>query len=155
MQTIERRLPPKRHTGPFIDLSAFKSIPFSLYGLSSFVAFLGIYTVRASDSPLLTRGLKLGCSQVLTYIDVSAVSEGISEDFSFYLLAIANGFSALGRIVGGIVADRTGPLNVMIPATFLAGIMTYIWPFATSVGGNIGVAIVYGYVVSIYSVRLR
>ncbi|KAI0748396.1 MFS general substrate transporter [Daedaleopsis nitida] len=123
--TVERRLPPKRHTGPFIDLSAFKSVPFSLYGLSSFLAFLGIYTV-------------------LTYIDVSAVSEGISEDFSFYLLAIANGFSALGRIIGGLVADRTGPLNVMIPATFIAGIMTYIWPFATSVGGNIGIAVVYG-----------
>ena len=41
-------------------------------------------------------------------------------------------------------------MNIMTPATFLAGIMTYVWPFATSVGGNIGVAIVYGYVLSDY-----
>ena len=84
--------------------------------------------------------------QVLTFIDVSAMSEGISADFSFYLLAIANACSAVGRVVGGLAADRTGPLNVMTPATVIAGIMTYIWPFATSVGGNIAVAIVYGYV---------
>ena len=84
---------------------------------------------------------------MLTYIDVSAVSEGISADFSFYLLAIANACSAVGRVVGGLAADRTGPLNVMTPATVIAGIMTYIWPFAaTSIGGNIAVAIVYGYV---------
>lgn len=77
---------------------------------------------------------------------MSAASEGISENFSFYLLSIANACSAVGRVVGGIVADRTGPINVMLPATLLAGIMTYIWPFATSIGGNIVVAIFYGYV---------
>ncbi len=42
----------------------------------------------------------------------------------------------------------TGPLNVMTPATLLAGIMTYIWPFASSTGGNIAVAVVYGYVLA-------
>ena len=41
--------------------------------------------------------------------------------------------------------SNTGPLNVMTPATLLAGIMTYIWPFANSAGGNIAVAVVYGY----------
>ncbi|TBU50236.1 MFS general substrate transporter [Dichomitus squalens] len=123
--TVERRLPPRKRSGPFFDFTVFKSIPFSLYSFSSFLAFLGIYTV-------------------LTYIDVSAVSEGVPENFAFYLLAIANACSAVGRIVGGTLSDYTGPLNIMTPATFLAGIMTYIWPFATSVGGNIGVAIVYG-----------
>ncbi len=44
-QTVERRLPPKKHTGPFVDFSAFKSLAFSLYCVSSFLAVLGIYTV--------------------------------------------------------------------------------------------------------------
>ncbi|KAI0707812.1 MFS general substrate transporter [Earliella scabrosa] len=123
--TLKRRLPPKRHSGPFISFAVFKSLPFTLCSFSGFLCFLGIYTV-------------------LTFIDVSAMSEGISADFSFYLLAIANACSAVGRVVGGLAADRTGPLNVMTPATVIAGIMTYIWPFATSVGGNIAVAIVYG-----------
>ncbi|KAI1788356.1 MFS general substrate transporter [Ganoderma leucocontextum] len=123
--TVERRLPPKVHSGPFLDFTVFKNVSFSLYTASSFLAFLGIYTV-------------------LTYIDVNAVSIGIPEDLAFYLLAIANACSAVGRVVGGLLADRTGPLNVMTPATLLAGIMTYIWPFANSVGGNIAVAVVYG-----------
>ena len=48
-------------------------------------------------------------TQVLTYIDVSAVSEGISDQFAFYLLSIANACSAVGRITGGLAADRLGP----------------------------------------------
>ncbi|RPD66586.1 MFS general substrate transporter [Lentinus tigrinus ALCF2SS1-7] len=129
--TVERRLPPRPHSGTFISFEPFKSTSFTLYSISSFLCFLGIYTC-------------------LTYLDVSAVSEGISESFAFYLLAIANGCSAIGRVVGGYLADRTGPLNIMTPATIIAGVMTYIWPFATSVGGNIGVAIVYGMSSGIY-----
>nr|VWP00649.1 MFS domain-containing protein [Ganoderma boninense] len=123
--TVERRLPPKVHNGPFFDFSVFKDVPFSLYTTSAFVAFLGLYTV-------------------LTYIDVNAVSIGISEDLAFYLLSIANACSAVGRVVGGLLADRAGPLNVMTPATLLAGVMTYVWPFANSAGGNVAVAVVYG-----------
>ncbi|KAI0672767.1 MFS general substrate transporter [Trametes maxima] len=129
--TVERRLPPKKHTGPFFDLSAFKSPQFSLYCTSSFLAFLGIYTV-------------------LTYIDVSASSKGIDPDFSFYLLAIANACSAIGRLTGGIFADRLGALSVMTPATFIAGILTYAWPFAHNVGGFIAIAIVYGCASGVY-----
>ncbi|KAI0371653.1 MFS general substrate transporter [Pilatotrama ljubarskyi] len=125
LATVERRLPPKRHTGPFFDLTAFKSPQFSLYCCSSFLAFLGIYTV-------------------LTYIDVSAASKGIDPNFSFYLLAIANACSAVGRLSGGLLADRIGPLTIMTPATFIAGILTYAWPFASSVGSNIAIAIIYG-----------
>jgi MCP family monocarboxylic acid transporter-like MFS transporter 10 len=45
---------------------------------------------------------------VLTYIDLGAVQAGISPDFSFYLISIANVSSAPGRILTGIVADRVG-----------------------------------------------
>ena len=97
---------------------------------------------------------------------MAAVSIGISENFAFYLLSIANACSAVGRVVGGLLSDRTGklrdgflrrvaelyhmagPLNIMTPATLIAGIMTFIWPFANSVGGNIAVAVVYGYVLA-------
>ena len=33
----------------------------------------------------------------------------------------------------------------MIPATMIAGILTYIWPFVTNKGGYIAVGLVYGY----------
>ena len=69
---------------------------------------------------------------------------GIDENFSFYLVSIANAGSALGRISAGLLADRFGALNIMIPATTVAGILTYIWPFVTTKGGYIAVALVYG-----------
>lgn len=45
---------------------------------------------------------------VLTYIPISSVQVGIPNNFAFYLIAIANGSSAFGRISAGILADRVG-----------------------------------------------
>ncbi|OBZ67648.1 Riboflavin transporter MCH5 [Grifola frondosa] len=123
--TIARRLPPKPKPGPFIHLGEFKNPAYSIYTLSAFVAFLGLYTC-------------------LTYIDISAVLAGVDPNFSFYLLSIANACSIIGRLGGGITADRKGPLNVMIPGTLIAGIMTYIWPYVKTKGAFIVVAVIYG-----------
>ncbi|KAL0946436.1 hypothetical protein HGRIS_012659 [Hohenbuehelia grisea] len=122
---LRRRLPPKKMSGGLFNLRAFRSAPYSVYTLSSVVTFLGLYTV-------------------LTYIDVSATSLGISPDFSFYLISIANAGSLLGRIFAGIGSDRIGPINVLAPMTSIAAILTYAWPFATSKGALIIVAIIYG-----------
>ena len=43
--TLERRLPPKKNSGPFINLRAFRSAAYSVYCFASFVSFLGLYTV--------------------------------------------------------------------------------------------------------------
>ncbi|KAI9068338.1 MFS general substrate transporter [Trametes sanguinea] len=129
--TVKRRLPPRKRSGPFVDLTAFKSPEYSLYCTASFVAFLGMYTV-------------------LTYIDVSAAASGIDPNFSFYLLAIANGCSTFGRLSGGILSDRYGPLNVMTPITAVAGILTYVWPSAKSVASYVVIAIIYGAASGVY-----
>jgi len=122
---LAQRLPPRKIQGPFFTLRPFKSFTFSLYCISELVSFLGLYTV-------------------LTYIDISAESVGISPDFSFYLIAIANAGSSVGRLGGGILGDRFGPLNVMIPCTLVAGVLTYAWPFASTQGQFVAVAIIYG-----------
>ncbi|KAH9941439.1 MFS general substrate transporter [Amylocystis lapponica] len=127
----ERRLPPKQNSGPFINLRSFRNPAYSIYTASSFVVFLGLYTV-------------------LTYIDVSAAFVGVPTNTAFYLLPIANAGSTFGRIGGGLLADRVGAFNVMIPATFIAGILTYAWPFAKSTGANIVVAILYGMSSGVY-----
>lgn len=123
--TLKSRLPPKENSGSFINLRAFRSAAYSVYCAAGFFTFLGLYTV-------------------LTYIDVSATFVGIDENFSFYLVSIANAGSAVGRIGGGLLADRYGSLNVMIPATFFAGVFTYIWPFVTNKGGFAVVGLLYG-----------
>lgn len=43
----------------------------------------------------------------LTYLSVSATAIGVSTDFSFYILAIANAASAL-RVSFGLMSDRIG-----------------------------------------------
>lgn len=54
---------------------------------------------------------------VLTYLDISAVSVGISPDFSFYLLSIANASSGFGRYATGFTTDRFGMLQLTdVPA---------------------------------------
>jgi nitrate/nitrite transporter NarK len=39
---------------------------------------------------------------------VSAVEIGVSKDFSFYILAIANASAAVGRVFNGIMGDKFG-----------------------------------------------
>ncbi|KAI0760539.1 MFS general substrate transporter [Fomes fomentarius] len=123
--TIARRLPPNPHPGPFIHLAMFKSPPYSTYCLALFVGFLGLYTC-------------------LTYISLSGLTVGLDSDLSFYLLSIANASSLPGRIAGGLLADKYGALNVLIPGMLAAGIMTYAWPFAKTEGPLITVAVLYG-----------
>ncbi|KAJ7881820.1 major facilitator superfamily domain-containing protein [Mycena olivaceomarginata] len=123
---LKRRLPPVKTTGGIFNWKAFQSRPFTLYTLAVFVCFFGLYTL-------------------LTYIDVSATNAGIAPSFDVYLLAIANASSGVGRIMTGLLADRIGCMSVMIPGTLLAAIVTYAWPFATSLRSLIAVSIIYGF----------
>jgi len=83
--------------------------------------------------------------KVLTYIDLSATTSGISPEFSFYLVSITNAGSGLGRIVSGILADKLGALTITAPLTLLCAIMTYVWPFAATKGSLIAIGIIYGF----------
>ncbi|PAV23574.1 MFS general substrate transporter [Pyrrhoderma noxium] len=124
--TLARRLPPVNVSGGLLNLRAFKSLPFTLYTISSFIAFLGLYTV-------------------LTYIDISAVSNGVNDEFAFYLLSIANSASMFGRLLSGFVADKIGTINIMSPFTLIAGILTFIWPFVYGRTAYILIALIYGF----------
>ncbi|KAF7440302.1 hypothetical protein PC9H_000646 [Pleurotus ostreatus] len=123
---LQRRLPPKKVSGGLFNLRAFKSIPYTLYTLSCIVAFLGLYTV-------------------LTYIDISATSFGISADTSFYLVSIANAGSLFGRLFAGVTSDNIGAVNIIAPMTLVAAVLTYAWPYAKDLPSLIVVAIIYGF----------
>lgn len=45
--TVARRLPPKADPGPIINLREFRSTAYTVYVLSGFVTFLGLYTVSS------------------------------------------------------------------------------------------------------------
>jgi len=124
--TLDRRLPPANVKGGLFNWAAFKNPAYVVYCISGTTTFLGLYTV-------------------LTYVPISAVQVGVSNDFAFYLIAIANGSSAFGRVSAGLLADRVGAINVMAPFTIVAAIMTFAWPFATNKGALIAICVIYGF----------
>ena len=87
----------------------------------------------------------------MAFIDLSATWVGISPGFSFYLVSIANAGSGVGRICSGILADEFGVLTVTGPLTLLCAVVTYLWPFVTTKGGLVAIAIVYGFCSGAYS----
>jgi len=129
--TVARRLPPSKIPAKMIDFKIFKQWAYTAYCFAGLITFFGLYTV-------------------LTYIDVSAVAAGLSPDFTFYLVSIANAASGFGRFAGGLLADQFGPLNVMIPATLVASVLTYAWPFAQTKGQFVAIAIIYGIFSGVY-----
>ena len=64
---------------------------------------------------------------------------------SFYLVAIANASSSVGRLASGLAANRLGALNILIAFSFIAAIFTISWPFAKSLGSLLAISVLYGY----------
>ncbi|KAE9407339.1 MFS general substrate transporter [Gymnopus androsaceus JB14] len=124
--TLERRLPPRNVSGGLFNLAVFKNPAFSTYAVAVITGFLGLYTV-------------------LTYIDLSALAIGVSQDMAFYLVAIANASSGLGRIMAGLMADKVGAINFIAPTTLLAGALSFAWPFAKTEYALIVIAVLYGF----------
>ncbi|KAI6035996.1 major facilitator superfamily domain-containing protein [Pisolithus microcarpus] len=124
-RAIDRRLPPVNAKGGLFNLPAFRNPAYTIYCISGITCSFGLYTM-------------------LTYLPVSATAVGMSDTFSFYLVAISNAASGFGRLSAGFLADRIGPLSAMIPFTALLGILTFAWPYASSQGALIGVSVIYG-----------
>ncbi|ELU44177.1 monocarboxylate permease [Rhizoctonia solani AG-1 IA] len=139
--TLRRRLPPKKVSGGLLNLKAFLHIPYSIYVLASVVSFLGLYTGEHRSHHTNQRADKF---LVLTYLEVYATEIGLPEDFAFYMIPIANAASLFGRVGSGVVSDRIGPINTLIPSTLVAGVCTYAWPFARNKGSLIVLACIYG-----------
>ncbi|PPQ74117.1 hypothetical protein CVT24_012847 [Panaeolus cyanescens] len=129
--TLAPRLPPKDLPGGLLNVRVFKSAAFTIWCILGFVCFLGIYTV-------------------LTFIDVTAVKSGVSPDFSFYLVSMANASSGIGRLMTGVLADRVGAITVMAPMSLACAVMTFAWPYAQSKESLIAIAILYGFASSAF-----
>ncbi|KAJ7153067.1 MFS general substrate transporter [Mycena crocata] len=123
---VARRLPPTRAKGGLFNIGVFRNAAFTLYCIGSFIVTLGFFTIS-------------------TYISTSTLSIGLSRNFAFYLVAIINGSSTIGRCVCGFLGDRFGPLNVIISTTFVIGITTFAWPFCRTVASLAVVSVLYGF----------
>lgn len=79
------------------------------------------------------------------YIGTYALEKQITgESLAFYLVAIMQAASIVGRIGPSIIADKLGPTNVFIPALVGNGILCLCWIAIENKAGLIVFAILYG-----------
>lgn len=123
---MKQRVMPKQKRRMW-DLEAFKDPPYALYCLGQFVAFAGFYTP-------------------IYYLQPYAIATKITNpDFGFYLLPILNAASVPGRIIPNFIGDYIGPLNILIPASMLTGILGLVWIAVHNFAGVIIFACFYGF----------
>ena len=64
---------------------------------------------------------------------------------TFYLLAIMNGSSTVGRLSSSYLCDHFGALNVHAVVTFISAVLTLVlWSLATSVPAAIAFVVIFG-----------
>ena len=82
----------------------------------------------------------------LFYIQVFALKNlTINEDLAFYLLSVLNAASVFGRVVPNFVADKIGPLNMLVPCTLLSGVLCLCWIKVRDLNGAILFCVLYGF----------
>lgn len=126
ISVMKQRVMPKQKR-KLLDLSAFKEGPYSFYCLGMFLAFASFY------GPVY-------------YLQPYAIQTGITDtSLGFYLLPILNAASVPGRIIPNFAGDYIGPMNVLVPASFMTGVMALVWIGVHNFAGIIAFACFYGF----------
>jgi len=124
--TLTSKMPPRKG-GLYMDWKLLKIPEFSLFVFGIFMVILGLYT------PMF-------------YMQEYAELHGVDSNLAFYSLSILNAASVFGRIIPNALADRTGPLNVLIPCCGVSSVLIIAWIGAgKSTGGVIAFAIIFGF----------
>ncbi|EEA22680.1 monocarboxylate permease, putative [Talaromyces marneffei ATCC 18224] len=120
-----RILPEKKRA--IIDFAAFKEPPYVIFVFSAFVGFMGLY-------------------QPFFYVQTFAIEKHITDaNLGFYILAIMNATSAFGRIIPGILSDKIGPMNVIIPCAFISAMLCLCTIAVDNAAGLIVLMAFYGF----------
>ncbi|OJJ50182.1 hypothetical protein ASPZODRAFT_58000 [Penicilliopsis zonata CBS 506.65] len=124
---LRTRLPPPKRARSMIDSAAFRSLPFVLFSIGSFFAFMGLY---------------IPFFYVIFYAQSKA---GMDESLAFYMLSLLNGSSVFGRIIPGLLADRFGSLQIMVLCTAVSALLSYAWIAIHDPAGLIVFCLLYGF----------
>ncbi|KAN0072260.1 Major facilitator superfamily domain containing protein [Elaphomyces granulatus] len=110
-----------------IQLSSFREPQYVLFCIALFLGFLGLYNF-------------------LIFVQPYAIETGIVDNnLGFYLLPILNAASAPGRVAPSLLADYVGPVNMLIPAALVAGILAFGWIGVYNAPGIILLSALYGF----------
>ncbi|KAJ5235785.1 MFS monocarboxylate transporter [Penicillium citrinum] len=117
---------PRRKSGPPFLLAAWKKPVYTLQITGLFLVFWAMFI------PFF-------------YIPGYALSISISVDMSFYLIAILNAGSLVGRLFGGAVATHLGQFNTLTGSSMICGILNLCWLAINSLGGMIAYSVLLGF----------
>ncbi|KAI0655464.1 MFS general substrate transporter [Cubamyces menziesii] len=125
--TVTSRLPPGRKNTKIIpDATVIKDTPFVLLVTGCFLVNFGLFIP-------------------FVYLANYSIYRGVSSATSFYVISAMNAGSIFGRIAPPFLADSFGRFNIVIPSTFLMGLLALVfWSFAKSLIAILLFAIVYG-----------
>lgn len=115
-----------------VDLSAFREAPYVLFGCGLILGYMGIYVV-------------------FVYVELYAVARvGTSPHLGFYLLAIINAGSSLGRVLSNFAADYLGTLNMQVIFVSIAAVLSLCLLAIHQTGGLIAFCVLYGFFTGIF-----
>lgn len=117
-----------RSSRQLFDASALVELPYLSFLIAGFLLFAGVLV------PYFL---------VSTY---ALVDLELSEDLSFYVLAIMNGAQFFGRIIPAILADWLGPELILLGAEVFAAVLGFSWIAVNQVGGYIVWLVAFGFV---------
>ncbi|CEH12521.1 Monocarboxylate transporter [Ceraceosorus bombacis] len=112
---------------PLLLPRAFLEVPYSTFTLGLFTGFMALYIPFFFITPY------------------ARAQTGANATLATYMLPILNGASTFGRVLGGSVAGRIGPLNTLIPCTLAAAILAFAWIGIHNVPGIIVFSVLYGF----------
>lgn len=109
------------------DYHAFTELSFSFNTLGLFFALAGMYVPYY-------------------YIGTYALQHGYTgTSLAFYLVPIMNAGSMAGRVLPNLLADTTGPFNILIPLTAIASVLCLAWIGIHNAAGLVVFAVLYGF----------
>ena len=144
------RISPRRG-GRFLELSAFKELPYTLYCVAMFFNLWAVYFAYFYVSQGITILVPLIKVPPTTNVrgQISTFGKniiGISSSTSLTILLVMNAVGMPGRLVCGLAADRfLGPINTLTAVAFISGILFFIWARVNSLGGLYGFCVIYGF----------
>jgi MFS family permease len=100
LAVMKMRFKPPR-ARDLIDWTAFRDVPYMTFVAGALVGYIGLYVA-------------------FFYISFYGQQQRITSDsMSFYLVPILNAGSVFGRTLPNWLSDYTGPLNTVIPGTYM------------------------------------
>ncbi|XXH01092.1 hypothetical protein Hte_007443 [Hypoxylon texense] len=124
---MKSRLPPRR-SGSLVEWGAFRELEYTFYAAGMFFNFWGVYFAF----------------YYLSAFSRAAVAPTLSYTDSLNLLLLLNGIGILGRLLPNHLADRVGPLNVMVPTCLACGAALLAWAAVRTPPQLYGWAVAYG-----------